>query len=117
MSTWDSEIFNDDANEEFLAELDGLPEDDIVEAVRDACLLTLKQGNVSAEEEANGLAAATIAAIWAGAPFSAAEIVDTHPFIRDLIGSADAELCEAAAQVLETAETETDIDQFIEAVS
>ena len=43
MSTWDVAIFNEDDNVDFLDELTDLDDDDIVEAVRDACLLVLKQ--------------------------------------------------------------------------
>ncbi|SMG25534.1 protein of unknown function [Corynebacterium pollutisoli] len=117
MSTWDVAIFNEDDNIDFLDELNDLDEDDVVEAVRDACLLVLKQPNVSEVERLNGLAAATIAAIWAGAPFSAGDVADSHPFIRELIGSGDEALNEAAAELLESVEADEDVDAFTEALS
>ena len=117
MSTWDVAIFNEDDNIDFLDELNDLDEDDVVEAVRDACLLVLKQPTVSEVERLNGLAAATIAAIWAGAPFSAGDVADSHPFIRELIGSGDEALNEAAAELLESVEADEDVEAFTEALS
>ena len=63
--------------------------------------------------------AATIAAIWSGAPFSAGEIVDSYPFIRSASAEIDEKLAEAAVSVLEAAETEDDqdVDPFVEALS
>ena len=69
MSTWDIEIFSREANTDFLDELATLDDEDIVEAVEDSCKLVLSSTKLSAEEQENGLCAATIAAIWAGAPF------------------------------------------------
>lgn len=117
MSTWDVAIFAEDVNEEFLDELNELDEEEIVEAVQDACLLVLRQPHVSDEERRNALAAATIAAIWAGAPFSAGDVADSHPFIRRLIGSGPEGLNEAAAELLESVETDEDLEPFLEALS
>lgn len=117
MSAWDLAIFAEDTNEEFLDELLDLDDDVIVESVRDACLLAVNQPEVSEVERANGLAAATIAAIWAGAPFAAGDTAETYPYIRELTGSGDAVLSEAALELLEGEDTEHDIDQFIEALS
>lgn len=117
MTTWDVAIFGEDDNIDFLDELVDLDDEDIVEAVRDACLLVLKQPKVTDVERLNGLAAATIAAIWAGAPFSAGEVADSYPFIRELIGSGDEILNEAAAELLETVEEDEDVEAFVEAVS
>lgn len=117
MSAWDVAIFNEDDNIDFLDELSDLDNDDIVEAVRDACLLVLRQPNVKEVERLNGLAAATIAAIWAGAPFSAGDVADTYPFIRELIGTGDEALNEAAAELLESVEGDEDMDAFTEALS
>lgn len=72
MSTWDEHIFTSDVNVEFLDELISLEEDDIIEAIRDAIVLATDDSGATEDEEQNALAAATIAAIWAGAPFSAA---------------------------------------------
>lgn len=67
MSAWDQEIFTEEVNEEFLDELVELDDEEIIEAIQDACLLALRQaGSISEDERRNGLAAATIAAIWAG---------------------------------------------------
>ncbi len=117
MSTWDVAIFGEEDNIDFLDELNDLDDDDIIEAVRDACLLVLKQPNVSEVERKNGLAAATIAAIWAGAPFSAGDVADSYPYIRALIGSGDETLNEAAVELLETVEEDQDVDAFTEALS
>ncbi|QGU03917.1 DUF4259 domain-containing protein [Corynebacterium comes] len=117
MTTWDVSIFGEDDNIDFLDELNDLDHDDIIEAVRDACLLVLKQPKVSETERLNGLAAATIAAIWAGAPFSAGDVADSYPFIRELIGSGDEVLNEAATEVLESVQEDDDVDAFTEALS
>lgn len=117
MSTWDASIFQEEANVDFLDELADLEDDVIVEAIRDACLLVVKQPGASEEDRLNGLAAATIAAIWAGAPFSAGEVAEAYPFIRGLVGSGDEELNAAAAELLESADTEADLDQFTEALT
>ncbi|MCP1387970.1 DUF4259 domain-containing protein [Corynebacterium sp. TA-R-1] len=118
MSTWESEIFSAEANTDFLDDLAQLESDEILEAVRDAVLLA-SDGNPSEEERLNGLAAATIAAIWSGAPFSAGEIAENYPFIRSNSGEISEKLAEAASGVLESADPEgdTDVDQFIEALS
>lgn len=117
MSTWDETIFGEDDNIDFLDELNDLDEGDIIEAVRDACLLVLKQPKVSEVERLNGLAAATIAAIWAGAPFSAGDVVDAYPYIRELGGSGDEVLNAAAAEVLESVQDEADVEPFTEALA
>ncbi|HZK32067.1 MAG TPA: hypothetical protein VFC72_04055 [Corynebacterium sp.] len=118
MSAWDLEIFAEEVNEEFLDELAELDNEEVVVAIHDACLLALRQAeNISEDERRNGLAAATVAAIWAGAPFSAGEVAENYPFIRELIGSGTDSLNEAAGELLETEETDADIDQFIEALA
>ena len=60
MSTWDIEIFSREANTDFLDELVTLDDEDIVEAVEDSCKLVLSSTRLSAEEQENGLCAATI---------------------------------------------------------
>ncbi|MBC3185902.1 DUF4259 domain-containing protein [Corynebacterium sp. zg-331] len=117
MGAWDVAIFTREANEDFLDELGRLEPREVVAAVRDACVLARAGGAVSEEEQLNALAAATVAAIWAGAPFSAAEVADGHPFLRGLIGAGDAQLREAAAEVLEAAEVEEDLEVYLEALS
>lgn len=117
MSTWDEEIFTNETNVDFLDELAGLDDEDIVEAVRDAVFLAAAGDGVSEDELSNGYAAATIAAIWAGAPFSAGDVVSSYPFIRGLAGSGDEELEEKAAELLEGVEAEYDLEVFIEALS
>lgn len=116
MSTWDHDVFTSDVNADFLDELAGLDDEDIVEAVRDAIMLAAG-GDASDDENANGLAAATIAAIWAGAPFSAGDVVESYPFIRGLVGSGDEALNEKAAGLLEEVEEDYDLEAFIEALS
>lgn len=117
MSAWDVTIFAEDVNEEFLDELNELDPDEVVEAVQDACLLVLKQPHVSDGERRNALAAATVAAIWAGAPFTAGDVAEAHPFIRELLGQGTEELNEAAAEVLESVETDEDLEPFLEALA
>lgn len=117
MSTWDETVFSEDDNVAFLDELAALDDADCVQAVRDAVTLAA-QGDVSSpEEENNGYAAATIVAIWAGAPFSAGKTVEEYPFIRDLSGSGDEELNEKAAELLEEVDEDYDLDSFLEALA
>lgn len=118
MSTWDEDIFSADENADFLDELAQLEPDEVLGAVNDAVLLAANDAT-SGEELSNGRAAATIAAIWLGAPFSAGEIADAYPFIRSNPGEVDEQLAESAAAVLEAAgeETGSDTDQFVEALS
>jgi len=117
MSTWDSEIFAVETNVDFLDELVDLDDDDIVESITDACLLAANQDKSTEEELLNGQAAATIAAIWAGAPFAAGDVAQQYPFIRGLMGEVDEKLAEAAVSVLEAVDTDYDIDQFLEALA
>ncbi|MCQ4619310.1 hypothetical protein KBP53_02760 [Corynebacterium genitalium ATCC 33030] len=120
MSTWDTAIFNKDVNVDFLDELASLDADERMEAVRDACLLAVDRDNASEDELLNGQAAATVAAIWAGAPFSAGDIADSYPFLRTTSAELDEKLVDAAVAILEdlaASDTEYDVDQFIEALS
>lgn len=119
MSSWDQKIFSNDDNIDFLDEIADLDEEDILEAVRDAVLLAADQYSASDEERTNGLAAATITAIWAGAPFSAGEIAERFPFIRGNSGELDEQLIESAAELLEAVgdEEDEDVEQFLEALA
>ena len=122
MSAWDEEIFSVEANVDFLDELDSLEEDEIEQAIIDAALLAANQNpdSVSEDELLNARAAATIVAIWAGAPFSAGEVADTYAFIRHRPAQVGEEAAEAAAAVLEGVEEEeagASLDQFLEALA
>ncbi|WP_165243021.1 DUF4259 domain-containing protein [Corynebacterium lizhenjunii] len=116
MTTWDREVFGSEVNGDFLDELLSLEDEDVVETVRDVIVAAVS-GQASEAEEENALAAATIAALWAGAPFSASDIVRAYPFIRDLAGSGDEELNEQAAEILQRVEDDHDVDAYIEALS
>ena len=83
MGAWDIEVLNADINEDFLDELSSLEGEDLVEGVVDAIMLVAKGNATSDEEESNGECAATIASIWAGAPYSASDAIDNYPFIVD----------------------------------
>ena len=107
MSTWDENIFSTDLNVDFLDEMANLDEEGVIRAVEDACEVAHSKPKLSEEEEQNAQAAATIAAIWAGAPFSAGEVV----------GSGSETLTENALEVLENVEEEYDLEPFIEALS
>ena len=65
MGAWDDAIFSEEVNVDFLDELANLDEEDVLEAVEDACTVAVKQDSVSDDEVKNALCAATIAAIWA----------------------------------------------------
>lgn len=117
MDTWEEEVFGNDANVDFLNELVDLDDDDVIEGVRDACLLAHEQHDEDSDEYQNGLVAATIAAIWAGAPFSAGEAAEEYPFIRSLVGNTpDDQLAEAATALLEAHADDYDVEQFLEAL-
>lgn len=121
MSGWENVIFTEDANVDFLDDLANLDDEggveEVVEAVGDAIKVAQTDGHVTEVDSLNGLAAATIAAIWAGAPYSAGEIVSNYPFIRSYVGHGTEDLYEAAAELLENADTEEDLDVYIEALS
>ena len=117
MSTWDENIFSTDLNVDFLDEMANLDEEGVIRAVEDACEVAHSKSKLSEEEEQNAQAAATIAAIWAGAPFSAGEVVEDYPYIRELVGSGSESLTENALEVLENVEEEYDLEPFIEALS
>nr|WP_255711795.1 DUF4259 domain-containing protein [Corynebacterium yonathiae] len=117
VSTWDEDIFSTDLNVDFLDEMANLDEEGVIRAVEDACEVAHSKSQLSEEEEQNAQAAATIAAIWAGAPFSAGEVVEDYPYIRELVGSGSETLTENALAVLEDVEEEYDLEAFIEALS
>ena len=122
MTTWDSDIFAREANVDFLDELSVLDGADLVEAVRDAVILASNRGAATEDEVANGQAAATIAAIWSGAPFTAGEVVEAYPFIRpSALGGVelDEALVDAAVEVLESVDVrdDQDVDPFLEALA
>lgn len=121
MTTWDREIFSAEGNADFLDELSQLEPEEVLEAVSDAVLLAADGDSASEEERLNGQAAATIAAIWSGAPFFAGEIADAYPFIRSNPGEISEQLSESASAILEEAaeddDSASDIDQFLEALS
>ncbi|MGP9724090.1 hypothetical protein ACT3SZ_08755 [Corynebacterium sp. AOP40-9SA-29] len=107
MSTWDETVFADDTNTEFLADCDDLEGAALAEGLRDACALALDTdaggatGRGVDPDYINGLCAATVAAIWSGAPFTSATVADEHPFIREGIGQCPDDLQEVALEVLD----------------
>lgn len=110
MSIWDETVLADEANAEFLADCDDLDGGDLVDALRDACILASDAGTGGRPvgeqagndaDYANGLCAATVASIWAGAPFTAASVADEFAFIRAGIGECPERLQDAALQVLD----------------
>ncbi|QGU02689.1 hypothetical protein CKALI_09170 [Corynebacterium kalinowskii] len=117
MGAWDIAIFADENNADFLDEMASLDSEDIVEAVEDAVALVASGKAVNEEETANGHLAATIAAIWAGAPFTAGEIAENYPFVRQLAGSGSELLRERAGAILEEVDTEEDLEVYLEALN
>lgn len=123
MSNWDEWVFDNDDSIDFLDELVDLDVDEQAEALRDAITIAASQAEPDDAEYSVGLCSATIAAIWAGAPFSAARVADDYPFIRENIGYNAEELQDAAGEFLD-AELERLGDQapegletFVEALS
>lgn len=121
MSTWDSIIFSSDAVIDLLEEVSVLEDDDLSGALLDACRLAA--GDADDDEVRAGLGAATVAAIWSGAPFSAGQLVDEYPFIREGIGSCPEELREAAAETFDVLvpglpeDEQEAVEDFAEAVN
>ena len=99
MSIWDTEVFTNDTVLDFLDEVDGLDEDQREEALIDTCQIALSADDEN--EQLAGLAAAVIAAIWAGAPFSSSRIVEDYAFIKEGIGEYSEELMETATEVFD----------------
>jgi hypothetical protein len=123
MSTWDNSVFAEEAATDFLDECDELDRSDFVAALVDACTVALNHAARGSSDFRTGLCAATVAAIWAGAPFTAADAVDDHPQIRSGIGECPEELQEVALQLLDR-ELETTgedapegLETFVEALS
>ncbi|HIW95476.1 MAG TPA: DUF4259 domain-containing protein [Candidatus Corynebacterium gallistercoris] len=128
MSNWDETVFGDEDNTDFLDELNDLDDRDLEEALEDAINTALHHAAISSGEYSNGLCAATIAAIWAGAPYSAATVADDHPFIRQHIGEVEGGLQELALQLLykeherraeqmDDSEDAEGLETFVEALS
>lgn len=117
MGAWDDSILNEEINVDFLDEIADLDNDDILEALEDACLLVINQDNATEEEHLNGQAAATIAAILAGAPYSAGEVVENYPFIRQLMGEGSESLRAVAARLLEESDVDYDLEAYLEALN
>lgn len=117
MSGWETEVFSYDLNQDFLdelADLDG--EDAIGGAVTDALEIAL--GDSPREDDlVLGQAAATILAIWAGAPYGFGDTLSAYSFIRELIGYGDEEIRERAAAFLETIDTEEDLEPYLDALA
>lgn len=119
MSGWDEEIFTDEVVIDFLEEISALDDGEQEGALLDACQLALNSS--SDDDQRAGLGAATVAAIWSGAPYTAAAAVEDYPFIRKGIGQIGDELRESAAEVFAEladgiGENEESAAEFAEAV-
>lgn len=102
MTTWDSTIFAAPAAADLLEEVGAIDDPgEQSESLAGACRLGASAGGADPDEADAGLAAATVAAIWCGAPFSATDVIDDHPFIRAGIGFCPEDLREAAAEAFE----------------
>lgn len=103
MSSWDETVFADESSTDFLTECDEVADDDreLVLALQDACTVALNHATPGDADHTTGLCAATVAAVWAGAPFTASDAVGEHPLIRARIGACPEGLQEVALQVLD----------------
>lgn len=101
MSSWDEFIFEEPENVEFLEELTDLDDQDLFEAIEDAVNLALRATDTTDAEYLNGLCAASITAIWSGAPFSSSVVAGDYQFIREHIGNCESNLQELSAQLLD----------------
>lgn len=101
MSVWDEVVFHDESNIEFLDELVDLDQEEISTALEDSVILALRHAEPGDVEFTNGLCAASVAAIWCGAPFSSAVIADEYPFVREFIGQCPDTLQEQASLLLD----------------
>ncbi|AZA09826.1 DUF4259 domain-containing protein [Corynebacterium pseudopelargi] len=116
MSGWEAEVFEVESNIDLLDELADLDSESIVEEVSDLVRIAAEQG-AQAEEQDNAQLAATLLAIWAGAPFSDRELAQDYPFILGLRGRGEEDIREIAAGLLEQVESDEDLDAYIEALS
>lgn len=107
MSDWDVAVFHVDDAHELLEELLDLEPEDRLEALSDTCRLALAE-DADDLARTHGLVAATIAAIWQGAPYTATDIVEAYPFIREGIGELDEQLRDLAMALFDAAEEDAD---------
>lgn len=123
MSNWDEHIFDREENIDFLDELGELDVEDQTESLQDAITIATDQAQPGDSEYNVGLCAATIAAIWAGAPFSSTRITDDFPFIRENIGYVPEELQDTAGEFLDmelerlAEDAPEGLETFVEALS
>ncbi len=123
MSSWDEYILQEEINQDFMADISALDDDELQEAVMDSITIALDQSDPGDPEYLTGLCAASVAAIWNGAPFSATDVADEFPLIRDHIGRCPEELQERALQLLDTeleklgSEAPEGLETYVEAVS
>ena len=123
MSSWDETVFSDETNTDFLDDCVDLEELDLMEMLEDACSSALNLARPGETDYVNGLCAASVAAIWCGAPFSASDVVSDYPFIRRYIGDCPESLQEAALQVLDRelddsgADAPEGLETYVEALS
>ena len=118
---WDAEVFHQEVNQDFLEELDDLDDRDRHQALLDACKLAMSDTDPDDEVIANAHAAAIIAAIWSGAPYTDSETAAEYSYIRAGIGYCDEPLQDAAKAILDAVSESDDVgegvDEFLEALS
>lgn len=134
MTTWDEKILKNGDVQEFLEELQAEFQDagsgdgllGATTALSDAVVFAHKQAARSEGEYAVGLAAATVAAIWCGAPYSVPELVEEFPVIRAGSGQCEPMLQENSTLLLDSeisalesegAEVPEGLETYLEALS
>lgn len=123
MSTWDTHIFSDEASVELLRDVDDLEAEELMEALQDAVTIASDQATPGQSDYTQGLCAASIAAVWCGAPFAASNLASEHAFVRAYIGRCPEELQEAAFELLDAElarlgeDSPEGLDTYAEAVS
>lgn len=124
MVAWDEKIFSLSGNQDFLDELNRFYEDEeydqLISSLEDICALSVDNDFSNVEESNNSFCAATVVAIWSGAPFSTSGLVEEYPFIRAMASYLNDDLKEYALQIIEYAASQyedDDLDSFIEALS
>ena len=123
MSSWDRRISEDEAVEEFFEELDDLEDDELFELVESTVKIALLQADPGDMDYSMGLGAASLVAIWHGAPYALGDLTDRFSFIRGYIGQSDNSLTDSALELLDQEMERLDdqapegLETYVEALS
>lgn len=123
MSTWDHIILEAEPVEEFFEDLEDLDDSELFAVLESSITEALTHAEPGEADYTAGLGAATLVAIWNGAPYTAAEVADRFHFLRAHIGHSIESLTDAALNLLDKEmerlgeEAPEGIETFVEALS